>query len=521
MESYRGLSPSQFFYRNREIAGFSNPVKALYQTARELIENALDATETHGIPPNIVVTIKLDRENENKVIIRVKDNGIGIPMNEVPNVFGRVFYGSKYVLRQTRGVFGLGVKMAVLYAQITSAKPIYIRSSTPDSDMVYEYRLFIDIEKNIPHIVGMRVRKGGNWHGTVVELTLEGRWTYARRRIEEYVRRTALIAPYASISLITPDGEKKFVRVSRELPEPPRVGRYHPKGVDIELLKMLIREVDGEVALSAFLRKFFDGVGQRTAEKFCKWAGVKPNTKVKSLKLSELEALSSKMREFKWWRRPKPATLSPLGEKLLIEGVKRILKPVFVAAVTRPPSSHLGNPFIVEVALAWGGGVPVSDSPALLRFANRIPLLYDEGADVARKIIDGIDWSVYKVKFPAPLAVVVHVCSTKIPFKGVGKEAIAEVPELEREITIGVREVARRLRRHLSRLEKLYEVKRREVTIRKYLDEVARSLGYILGEGGEEKIRARLLEMLERELERRGLERGGEAYAVEVSSSGR
>ncbi|ABL78068.1 DNA topoisomerase VI subunit B [Thermofilum pendens] len=501
-EKFRGLSPAEFFHRNREIAGFSNPARALYQAVRELVENSLDATETHGILPFIDVEIRLHEERPEWVVLRVADNGIGIPLSEVPNVFGRVFYGSKYVVRQTRGVFGLGVKMAVLYAQMTTARPIYVKSSPINSRYVGEYLLYIDISRNIPHVQKMRIKKKTkNWHGTIVKLTLEGSWVQAKKRIEDYIRRTALISPYATIRYRSPDGELIFKRVSRELPQPPEIGKYHPRGVDVEVLKELIRATNNasEVTLLEFLVKHFEGVGEKKATEFLQWSGFSPDTKLTELKLADLEVLASKMKTFPGWRRPRPLTLSPLGADLLKKGVKSILKPEFVAAVTRPPSSYSGHAFIVEAAIAYGGEIPPQDTVMLLRFANKMPLLYDEGVDVSRKIIDSIDWSIYKVKLPAPVAVVTHVCSTKIPFKGVGKEAIADVPEVEHELEIAIRDVARRLRAYLSRMEKLYEVKRKEVTIRKYMGEVSSALAYIVNRDPEE-INALIEELLKKEL---------------------
>ncbi len=506
MEKYRGLSPAEFFHRNREMAGFSNPVRALYQTVRELVENALDATETHGILPDIKVEIELVEGRENWVRVTVADNGIGIPLTEVPNVFGRVFYGSKYVIRQTRGTFGLGGKMAVLHAQITTAQPFYVKSSTMDSPAVYEYRLYIDISRNIPHIVGFRLKRKGRskWHGTVVSLVTEGAWNLARRRIDEYIRRTALIAPYATIVYRTPEGEVVYERASKKLPEPPQVGKHHPRGVDIEILKNLIRSLSEDMPLKDFLRKYFESVGEKSAIDFLKWANLDPETPVKSLRIKDLERLANAMKRYEKWRRPRPVTLSPLGAELLKEGAKRILEPEFVEAVTRQPASYGGHPFIVEAAIAYGGKIEPQNSPLLLRFANRMPLLYDEGADVSRKIVDSIDWSVYKVKFPAPLAVITHVCSTKLPFKSVGKEAIADVPEVERELEIAVREVARKLRLYLSKMEKLHEVKRKELTIKRYIPEVSRSLSYVTGIE-EAVLRRKLEELLEKEIKKRGV----------------
>jgi len=365
VERFRGLSPAEFFHRNKEIAGFANPARALYQTVRELVENSLDATENHGILPKIYIGIEQEPGSENRVTVTVADNGIGIPLHEVPNVFGRVFYGSKYVIRQSRGVFGLGVKMAVLYAQMTTGKPIYVRTAPLDSPVEGEYYLQIDISRNIPHVMRMRLRrKERNWHGTVVRLTLEGSWQLARKRILEYVRRTALITPYASIRLKTPEEDLIFRRVTRELPTPPSTGLYHPRGVDIEVLKEMLRSLNSaNLTLREFLTRNFEGVGEKSAESFLRWAGFDPEMRVKELRVEHLEQLATKMKEYDKWRRPRPYTLSPLGARLLEEGVKRILAPDFVAAVTRPPSSYGGHPFIVEVAVAYGGGCHLPTPP--------------------------------------------------------------------------------------------------------------------------------------------------------------
>jgi len=501
---FRGLSAAEFFYRNREIAGFSNPVRALYQTVRELVENSLDATEMFGILPEIYVKIWLSDEKSNRVFVRVEDNGIGIPPDEIPKVFARVFYGTKYVLRQTRGVFGLGVKMAVLYAQITTGEPVYVKSSTPSLPIIAEYKLSIDIKRNIPIILEESIfRKTSRWHGTVVQLCIEGNWQQARRRIEEYIRRTALITPYASMRLEGPDLSLEFKRVTKIIPQPPKIGKPHPYGVDVEMLKSIIEGFSNkEARLKEFLMESFDSVGETIAENFLKWARIK-NKKLKDLTLEDITELSEKMRDYPEWRRPRAATLSPLGEDLLKRGVKEILKPEYVAAVTRKPSSYGGNPFIVEVALAWGGELPLVDKPILLRFANKIPLLYDEGADISRKIVENIDWSLYKVKFPAPLAVVVHVCSTKIPFKGVGKEAIADVPELEKEIANAIKEAGRRLRAHLTRVEKKFALERKRITFEKYIPVIADSLSTITGtprESIEKKLREIMLRILGSEI---------------------
>jgi DNA topoisomerase-6 subunit B len=168
-----------------------------------------------------------------------------------------------------------------------------------------------------------------------------------------------------------------------------------------------------------------------------------------------------------------------VGPELLEIGAKAILGAEAVFAVTRKPESYGGHPFIVEAAVAWGGQIPPVEKPILLRYANKIPLLYDEGADVARKVVDEFHWDSYKVKFPAPLAVIVHVCSTKIPYASAGKEAVAEVPEIEKEIRLALRDAAKKLRLYLSRKEKEMEMLNKYVSLAKYVEEVAYNLAII------------------------------------------
>jgi len=496
---YEELSPAEWFRRNKELAGLTNPTRAMYQTIREFVANSLDATESYGILPNIIIRIEHYDKSRGWVSVYVEDNGVGIPDHEIPNVFGRVFYSSKYRIRQHRGVFGLGAKMIILYAQSTTNKPIVVRSAPIGSDKIYEYVLMINTLKNEPIILERREYENRyKWHGTAVKVIIEGDWSRAKRRVEEYLRRTYMIAPYAEIILKAPDLTLYFPRIVTKLPTPPKEGLPHPKSVDVELIKHLISR-DPNLTLREFLIEYFDGVGKQTAESFIKWAKFDSDRKVGELTEEEITELTTKMREFNGWRRPKADWLSPVGEDLLIEGIKKVLEPEFVAAVTRKPSSYMGHPFIVEAAIAWGGKVPPSERPIVYRFANKVPLLYDEGSDVVRKVVEEIDWSVYKVKFPAPLAVVVHVCSTKIPYVSAGKEAIADVVEIEEEITLAIREVARKLRQYITKKEKEEEIYIKYATFSMYAGEVAHALAYVTSKS-EEELKKKLQELIIRKV---------------------
>lgn len=498
--AFESLTPAEWFRRNKEIAGFSNPSRALYQTIRELVENALDATESNSILPNIRIAIAHVDKDKGIYSVYVEDNGIGIPEEEIPNVFGQIFYSSKYRIKQHRGIFGLGAKMVVLYAQSTSGVPVKVTSAVRGSQYIYTYEISIDTIKNKPVIHShTRIENKYGWHGTAVKVTLEGNWQYAKGKIEEYLRRTAMVSPYADIMLIEPNGEVlRFSRTTTLMPKPPIEGLPHPSSVDLETLKQLISR-NGDAPLVEFLKESFDGVGDETAKEFLKIVGINPNKHVKRLNEKELKVLADKMREFNGWRRPRADWLSPIGKDILINGIRNTLKPEAVFVTTRKPASYSGHPFIVEAAIAWGGSLMPVEKPELYRFANKVPLLQDEGSDVIKHVIDEIDWNQYKVKFPAPIAIIVHVCSTKIPYASAGKEAIADVPEVEKEIRLAIRDVARKLRVYLARKEKEQELLTKYAILKLYTDEVSSALSLVSGVNGDD-IRAKLEELVKRKL---------------------
>ncbi|PWV37411.1 MAG: DNA topoisomerase VI subunit B [Desulfurococcaceae archaeon] len=501
VESFRAISPSEFFYRNRELAGFSNPARALYQSVRELTENALDATDAHGILPEINISIdKSDSQGEDIYSITVQDNGIGIPPHYVPQAFGMVLFSSKYTLRQTRGMFGLGAKMVVLYGQITVGKPVEVITSPIKSNRIYGFRLMIDIKNNEPVVLERSSwRKESDWHGTVVKVSILGDWQRSKSKIIDYIKRTHIIAPYATIYFKDPEGKiYLFKRVTELIPKPPRETKPHPIGVDLEMLKMMLASTRRRTILE-FLENDFQGVGRKTAENILAIAGLRSDRNPRRLSQEEIERLAESIKKYDGFRRPSADHLSPIGDEILKIGLSNMFKPEFVDAITRKPTSYAGHAVIVETGIAYGGSVPIANDPTeilLLRFANKIPLLYDEGSDVSFKIVSTLDWKDYEVEFPAPIAVLVHVCSTKIPYKGVGKESIADVPEIEAEIRNGLREVARRLRNYLSRKKREEEAARRAYSIIKYIPEISRSLSTIVGaDSGESIIEEKLLSL--------------------------
>lgn len=489
---YKQISPADFFYRNRDIAGFSNPTRAMYASVRELVENSLDACEGIQAPPEIYIRISAKGGTETglgvaKYVLSVYDNGSGIPKDKIPHCFGQVLFGSKYLLQQARGTFGLGGTMAILYAQITTNIPAHVISST--GDWAHEYKVLIHIGRNEPVVLAgypKSHRNESSWHGTIVEICLAGDYFRAEHKILEYLKRTAMVNPYATLTLVDPKGRLyRFRRVTTKVPDPPCATKPHPYGVDVEMLKRLIDLAvqRGCRTLLNFMTEYFQRVGKRSAKRFLKFAELPHDLRLGDLSNADITHIVDSVSRYDGFLAPRSDCLSSLGKQLLKLGIEKELHPKLVVTFSRKPSAYSGHPFVVEGGLAYGGGLPTGSM--LYRYANKIPLLYDESSDVSWKVVhELINWNRYKVKQDTSIAVITHVCSTKIPYKTVGKEFIADRPEIESEIVKGIRECARKLRSHLYREEHTRREMERMGIFQKYLKKIAQ---FSTGLAGKEK----------------------------------
>ncbi|MFP3263249.1 MAG: DNA topoisomerase VI subunit B [Nitrososphaeria archaeon] len=481
--SFSEISPSEFFYRNRDLAGFTNPTRALYFSLKELVENSLDSCEASQTPPEILVSIEVDEDGPSEdprfYRIMVQDNGTGIPAGDLADAFGRVFYGSKFKLRQSRGIFGMGATMTLLYAQATTGKPAFVASSTTGR-RYHGLLMKVDIERNRPVILRRLEGRARGWRGTLVSATILGDYQKAESKVISYLEQTALAAPYASITFRDPRGRQVVLeRVVDSVPKPPRETLPHPSGVDVETLRKMVKAWRGG-GLADFMVRNFQRVGPKTAEAFLAYAKFDPRTDPRTLTEADLSRLASALRSYGGFLPPDASYLSTLGPELLEAGVRRLLQPEFCAVESRRPQAYEGHPFVVEAAVAYGGP-RLKPGLTVFRFANRIPLLYDESSDVTWKVLNSMDLRSYRVGPEDPVGVVVHLVSTKIPYKTIGKEYIADRPEVEREIRLALRSLFRALRNYLSRKEHMVGVARRANIYSKYMPLIARFSAELAG----------------------------------------
>ncbi len=413
------------------------------------------------------------RPDPKPYILKVQDNGPGVDPKYVPQAFGRVFFGSKFKLKQARGMFGMGGTMSILYGQITTNRPVKVVSATGEGK-AYKFEMRIDIRNNTPVIMSKETIPAEGVTGTSIELALQGDFFRASSKIQEYFKQTAVVTPYANIVLIDALGRQFFYeRATNAMPAPPKVTKPHPYGTDVEALRRLLQDAK-EDTLSKFMCKNFHRLGDNITRRFLEFAGLKEELNPKSLTNRQIVSLVDALHRYDGFLKPDASCLSPLGKEILEAGIKKELQPEFVATSIRPPSAYSGFPFVVEVSVAYGGKV-LPSGITLYRFANRIPLLYDEGSDISWKVVgQDIDWKHYNVRPEAPVGIITHVCSTKIPYKTVGKEYLADRPELERELKNAVRDALRRLKIYLSRKGSIAMVQRKMGIYEKYFPLIAR-----------------------------------------------
>ncbi len=493
------ISVAEFFTKNRHLLGFDNKRKALLMAVKEACDNALDACEEARVLPE--VSIEIIEMSEFKYKIIIEDNGPGIVKKQIPNIFAKLLYGSKFhTLRQARGQQGIGISAAVLYAQLTTGRPAKITSRVSKKEPAYYYELGIDTQNNKPVIGKEEAIEWAKEHGTKVELDLEAEYLKGNQSVDEYLKQTAVINPHVTIIYQPPKGEQViYARATDKLPDESKEIKPHPYGIELGMLMDKLRWTESRT-LQSFLTSEFSRVGPGTAKEICEHAAVLPNTKPSQVSRDVAEKLLQGIQKTKIIA-PSTDCLSPIGEELLQKGLRKEIKAEFYCATSRTPSVYRGNPFIIETAIAWGGEIPKEEKANILRFANRVPLLYQEGACAMTKAIMETNWKPYGLQqsgdsIPVgPVVIVVHMSSVWVPFTSESKEAIAHYPEIIRDIKLALQECGRLLGTYVRKKVRISQQIERANMFEKYIPEVADSLSALTNEK-KEKILQGLQKML-------------------------
>src|SRR5512137_2033889 len=481
----KAISVAEFFEKNRQILGFDSAPRALITCVKEAVDNSLDACEDAGILPDIFVQIKKSGEYYQVI---VEDNGPGIVKEEIPRDFAKLLYGSRFhTLRQSRGQQGIGISAAVLYSQLTSGKPTRVISKIAPHKPACYCELTINTAKNEPEIIKMEDVDWERPRGTRVELEMEGSYVRSRRQsVYGSLKSTAIVNPHARLTLVEPEGNVEiFERVTESLPKRAYAISPHPAGIELGELIKLLRYSDKK-KLRVFLKETFSSIGAISAQELCSRASLDPEQAPTSLDHDAAARLHSAFKQIKV-KSPPVDCLSPIGEELIKAGLEKEYRLDYIATTVRPVSVYSGNPFLVEVGLGYGGELEKESRVELLRFANRVPLVYQQGACAVTHAVESVSWKNYSLGQPTgsgvpvgPVVLLVHIASTNIPFTSESKDAVADMPEILGEIDLGLKEVARKLRRYLSRQSVLSERREKEEIIRKILPRIARKLSDVL-----------------------------------------
>ncbi|MFW6141139.1 MAG: DNA topoisomerase VI subunit B [Candidatus Saliniplasma sp.] len=489
-DKQKEISVGEFFERNKHILGFDSLTKALVTAVKEGVDNSLDSCEEAGILPDI--TVKIKEVDENEYEVSVEDNGPGIPKRKIPDVFGKLLYGSRFhEIRQSRGQQGIGVSAVVMYGQLTTGKPTVVRSKVQEKDYAQEMRITLDTKKNQPDVLSKEVVLWEDKeHGTRFETTVKGLLRSGKHSVFEYLKDTAIVNPHARITYIRNGDTTVFKRATDQLPEKTKAVKPHIEGIELGTFAKMAKNSDRRKLVS-FLVNDFSRISYNTARDICEAAGMDEETKPNDMDVEACKKILKATKNVKIMA-PKTDCLSPIKSMLIKKGLKNVLKgyrPEFYAPpTTRDPDVASGNPFQVEVGLVYGGDLPSEGPVKVLRFANRVPLMYKKGGCATTTAIQKIDWRIYGLDQKGgsgmprgPVIILIHVASTRVPFTSEAKEAIADIPKIVEEIEKALRECARDLRTHLNKKKKRKKVSKKFMIVKDILPMIAEKSASIVG----------------------------------------
>ncbi len=485
-KNFKEHSIAEFFKKNRQMLGYAGKVRSLTTIIHEYVTNSLDACEEAGILPDISVEIK--EVGEEKYQITVSDNGPGIPKVMAGKALATILAGTKFNRHmQQRGQQGIGAASCTLYALITTNKPIHIKSGTGKE--AYECDIGVDVKSNKPIVTNMVSLE----KGSVIGVSINGefgeiKYENSDHGVYEYLKRTALSNPHISIKLKEPTGnEVSFPRHTQVLPKRPKQIKPHPLGLTTNDL-VDFAQYSASNKLSSFLVDTFSRV---TYNKIDELKTIAPkinfNSDPKKISWSDAEELIRSFKKIKWIA-PEMDALSIIGEEQLKVAVKNILDPEFSQIIERKPKVFRGGvPFVVEAGIAFGGGAGKQGKEVvggnILRFANKVPLLFDSTNCAITEAVRNVQWKRYGINNfdEEPISVIVNVSSVYVPYSGVGKQAVSQEEEIIEEIKLAVQDAARSLQKYVSHIRNRNMQESKYKTIMRYINQLSSDLSELTG----------------------------------------
>jgi DNA topoisomerase-6 subunit B len=491
-------SIGEFFEKNKHFLGFDTQQRAIITAVKEAVDNSLDACEEARILPDIRVELRRTKSDELEMISQ--DNGPGIPRDSIEGVFGKFLLGSRFhAIRQTRGQQGIGITGVVMYSQLTTgAKTRVISKVKSDSSAVF-VDLGIDTKKNkaikssekrdiwIDERTGEEIS-----HGLKITTVMKAKYQRGKKSVYQYLRMTSIVNPHASISLVVMDKEGEiieegnWVRTSNKLPRVVEEIKPHPHGIQLGTLQRMLRE-STDRRMTSFLKHNFSGVSPRAAKEILGMADIEEGRTPKRIKPEEAKAMITAFQTVKLLKPPMDC-LSPIEDLLIKKGLSKAIDSRFASTVTRSPTVSQGNPFQIEVGLVFGGDLSSEGPIEILRFANRVPLMYQQGGCLLTKALEAVNWKSYGLEQPGgsgipkgPAAVLVHLASTNVQFTSEAKEAVSYNEEVFDEVRKAMLEVGRGLKNHLKKSSERKKAKEKFELVNIILPEIAKKSSELLG----------------------------------------
>ncbi len=568
---YNKKAESEFFVDNSALAGFTGE-RILYMAVRELIENALDSCETFSILPSIKISLTTFDQANDLWMLSCEDNGTGISSDKLPVAVCSFLTSAKYMEKQQRGLFGVGLKMVAAFSTKDTDFPIKVWSKSVEESEEYYFELRTDIGTNKPIVLKKLVNKSEalieSASGFKIQVILRARLVpITKNKIYDYVTQTSIVNPYAFIIFETDDGVFTFDRRTSIMPTPAKEILPHPSDMDLQTLKKAISKFSGQkITLPKILCSSFQKFSYDKAKEILSKAQLDIDLKNSRVDFSEHDLIKivniCKKTKF---QNPITDHLSPIGQEILTIGMMseytivsnknvdtstsennnnnsgtmmtsqekkinnkniddddvvdkniskietnnninvsksnfsvKVLQPVLATYTSRTGIIN-NRPTIIETGLAYGGDI---NSFKLYRFANKIPLLYDEGSDVAREVVSeveinkmGITKKQAKEQFSTtnkeskrdrvievlPIHIFFHICSTKIPYKTAGKESIASEGELKSYMKSCLSELYRKLSTQIRKELKMKEAENKMKLYKHYLPFIVEAITESLG----------------------------------------